>query len=67
MFKFTKSSYKAFSSIFSGFSAVFLASLILPFFTGSIVNNSWFVISLGLLLTIMAVYFSALFAEKGKL
>ena len=67
MFKFSKSSYKAFSSTFTNFSAVFLASLILPVFTGSVAPVNWPVLLLGILLTVTAVYFSSYFADKGKL
>ena len=64
--KFTKSKYRALSTIFSNFSEAFLISLIVPFLSGFDINKSP-VLIFGVTTTLISVWISLLFAEKGRL
>lgn len=67
MFPLTKSKHKALSSVSANFSTVFLASLVIPIFTGEFDINNWPVVLFGLITSISLIWLSVLFAEKGKL
>lgn len=62
-----KSELKAISAICTNFSAVFLASLIIPAFTENFDFNNLPVLLLGLGFTLGSISLSLLFARKGKL
>ncbi len=67
MLTFNKSELKALSSLFTNFSAVFMASLIVPILTGNFDVTKLPVVLLGLALTIGTAFIAILFAKKGKL
>lgn len=65
--KLKKSGLKALSSVCTEFTAVFLASLVIPAFTGAFDLSRWPVLLLGVLLTVVSLLFSVLFAQKGNI
>ncbi len=67
LMKLSRSKLKALSTIGSNFSEVFLASLIIPVFTGEFTQSRLFLLVLGSILLLVSIYISLQFAEKGKL
>jgi len=67
MFKLTKSKFRALSTLSSNFSEVFLASLVLPIFTGGSEVTRWPIVLFGIIFTILLGGISLIVAEKGKL
>ena len=64
---FGKSGFRAASAISGNFSAVFLASIVLPIFTERLDLTRLPVVTLGMILTLGAGLFALLAAERGKL
>lgn len=64
--KLNRYEYRALSSACINFSAVFLASLVLPVITGSFDLNNIPVLSLGLVGTFVALYLALICARRGK-
>lgn len=67
MKKLNLSEIRALSSICTNFSAVFLASLIVPVFSGNFDVSAWSMILLGMGLTIGSVALALYCAKKGKI
>lgn len=67
MSKLDNPGFKAISNICTNFSAVFLASIILPLFIGGLDLSEWPVLILGTTLTISSGFLSVLAAERGNL
>ena len=65
-YKMSKYKYRALSQTSINFSAVFLASVVIPILF-DFDNSSWFVLILGTIGVAVFVIFSLEFAEKGKL
>lgn len=65
--KLTKSHFRAMSYVSANYSAVFLASLVVPFIGKGFDLKDWFVLVFGVAGTITFTIFSALFGGKGKL
>lgn len=66
MFKLSRYKYRALSQISINFSAVFLASLVLPVIS-MFDTTSWYTVSSGFVGTIVFLLLSLEFAERGKL
>ena len=66
MFKLTKHTFRALSDICTNFSAVFLASLVIPIFINPADISLGIVLS-GIILMLAATVLSLFCAEKGKL
>ena len=66
MVKLSKYKYRALSQVYINFSAVFLASVVLPVIF-SFDNFSWFIFVFGIICVVGFLILSLLFAEKGKL
>lgn len=62
-----RSRQKALSALSANFSEVFLASLVLPVFTGSVGNYGLQLLVFGLIGTLISGFLSVKFAEKGRL
>ena len=58
---------KALSNLSGNYSAVFLASLVIPIFNNKIDLAKIVIMIFGIISCIVFAYFSLLFAEKGKL
>lgn len=67
LMKITRPEWKALSTLCSNFSAVFLASLVLPIFTAGFDISNWYVLVLGLALTIFFSWLTIASGKKGKL
>ena len=65
--KFSPPAYKALSSVSSNFSAVFLATFIVPVFSGKFDISNLSVILFSLFGLASFTFLSATFAEKGEL
>ena len=63
----TRSTWRALSTNFLNSSAVFLASMVIPIFTGQFDTSKWYVVTSGIILTILFAYLSLLAAKEGKL
>ncbi len=66
IYKMSKYKYRAFSQTSINFSAVFLASIVLPILF-DFDNFSWFILIFGVTGVIVFIVFALEFAEKGKL
>lgn len=66
-FVFTKSKFRALSTLCANFSAVFFASLVIPIFFGGIDISKIPVLLFGVVATFIFAWLSLIFAEKGKL
>jgi hypothetical protein len=62
-----QSTLKSLSTVCANFSEVFLASLVIPFFTSGIEKKSYPMLLFGLLMTITSVGLSLIFADKGNI
>lgn len=67
MVNITRSQWRAISLLSTNFSAVFLASLVLPVVTGNVDLSKWYVVILGVVLTIFFVWLTLVSAKEGKL
>jgi hypothetical protein len=65
--KLGKSEFRAFSSLCSNYSAVFLASLVIPAFLPEVDMARFLMISLGVIGALTFWILSAVFAKRGKL
>lgn len=65
--KFTKSKWRALSTILSNMTEVFLASMVLPIFNVGLDSESFKIVLLGLIVMISAAYLSLICAENGEL
>lgn len=59
--------YRVLSWICIGYSSVFLASIVIPFFIQGIDHSRWYVLLFGIISTIGTIFFALTFGEKGKL